>query len=262
MFLMVVASLPSVGGYTLSPTFQTALRTLSSFTGISIAASFLYKVLFQPMDTKERIKETKQVFQEVIDRYEREITYGFAGFTQEMDYGRIFRECSQGDELWWHDTYCPSLVNWIDDLLAAVNRGAIVRMLIQKPDCQNAEFRKLELGDEYFADNYIKELQQFRNTLANHANSLHSSRGKLELREYDDLPGVPIYLTMRNGNCMHAHTSFFLGKATGVGFPHLHWIGGENDMMNYFSEYLNKKWENADPIENALSADAQESHTR
>lgn len=222
--------------------FKTLLGVCASFLGVSVVVSFLTKSFFAKREWYARQEEIRQIVNDAFDhQHGMNNRYGLTGFVEEMDYKALFGELGIRDELWWHDTYCPDYNGWLDDLNAALERGAYVRMLIQDPGCDNARHRAREIGG-VIGEKYIEDLKQFVDAFKVIAKKQKSQAGRLEVAIYSDLPSIPIYVICRAGSAHKAYTSFFLGKATGLGFPHLCWMPGETDFAEYLREYVAEKW--------------------
>jgi hypothetical protein len=229
---------------------KTVLSVLASFIGVSVVVSMLGKYLSGKREWESRRNEIRQHIKDEFDlHYGLNNRYGLSNFVDEMDYRSIFKGLGRGDELWWHDTYCPDYNIWLDDLCGAVGRGAIIYMLIQSPGCQNAKHRAREIGGD-IGMKYLPDLQQFLEFFIHKEKELKGGQedhgGALHIKTYSDLPSMPIYLVCRYGKPHHAYTSFFLGKATGLGFPHMRWDSTNTDFVMYLKSYLEEKWNNID----------------
>ncbi|GAA3344842.1 hypothetical protein GCM10020358_49700 [Amorphoplanes nipponensis] len=158
---------------------------------------------------------------------------GVHGAHHVFDFGRPFREAHKGEVVSWLDTYCPRQNELIDDLVAAVDRGVHVRMLIIDPRCATAGHRDAELvGSLDTGEGWKAGLEAFIHKMTAAASRGH---GRFEIRFYDDLPCVPMYLVGRGSAARVGYFSLFLTRPS-AHFPHLELRSGAwlVDMAAYF----------------------------
>jgi hypothetical protein len=218
------------------------LNIVGTFLAVSVAASFLYGVTLRPRDDAVRKQELKKLLDEKIeDIIPGCFRYGLSEFRTEMDFAQLFDDLKKGDELWWLDTYAPGQTLWINHMREAIRRGAIIKILALNPTCHNADYRAEEIGG-LFSSTFKSELQLFINDLSTCTKKKSREEGCLELRQYSDLPCIPIYLVCRENKPIYAYTSFFLGAPTGVEFPHMTWRMGELSLLTHFLDYIKGKW--------------------
>jgi hypothetical protein len=220
---------------------KTSLNVIGGFMALSVAVSFLYHVTLRPQDDAARKEELRQLLDEKIDQSIAGCNrYGLNGFYSEMHFINLFDDLKKGDELWWLDTYAPNYLGFVSHLRNALRRGAIIHMLVLNPECQNAEYRAEEIGDLYRPTSFKKELRKFWEDMTSCMKEAKED-GALELRWYEGLPCMPMYIILRDGKVSYAYTSFFLRHPTGIEFPHIKWEQGA--MLNNFLDYVQNKWE-------------------
>jgi hypothetical protein len=161
------------------------------------------------------------------------VRLGVHGAFQVFDFGQPFREARRGEVVSWLDTYCPRQNELMDDLVAAVDRGVHVRMLIIDPTCASAAFRDVELvGSFDTGEGWKTGLEAFIQKMTAAA---QRGNGHFEIRFYNDLPCVPMYLIGRASSARVGYFSLFLTRPS-AHFPHLELRSGEwlVDMVAYF----------------------------
>jgi hypothetical protein len=73
--------------------------------------------------------------------------------------------------------------------------------------------------------------------------------GRLDVVEYNDLLGSPIYLNRRNNRPVWAFTSSYLAKPTTKHNPYFKWVsvknesGGETGFIEQIDKYIIEKWD-------------------
>jgi len=229
--------------YVSSDPWKTLLNVLGGFLAISVMASFLYSVVLQPQEQEVRAAELRRLLDEKIDPLlHRQNAHGLAGFQSALAISKLFDDLNPGQTLWWLDTYAPGPQLWVPHLRDALVRGARIKMLVINPDCPNARNRASELGSGYKPERFKSEANLMIRDLLDVQVSGNNSKA-LELRWYEDLPCAPIYIIARGKDPVVGYTSFFLGKPTGVDFPHLRWEPAEHGFLDMFMRYVEEKWE-------------------
>lgn len=161
-----------------------------------------------------------------------------------FNFSRIFAEAQPGETVSWLDTYCPLQDEFLHELRNALERKVTVRMLVIEPACQNARNRNIELIGEPDSE------EAFDLALANFIMRIEriakESAGRLELRYYDDLPCVPMYILGKPKIPRKAFFSLFLSKAT-AHCTHMEISAGEwlDNMNTYFEQKWNRFTEKA-----------------
>lgn len=173
--------------------------------------------------------------------------FGFAGFEDRLKFETLFQSLGDGDELMWLDTYCPAQPKFEQPLRAAVNRGAIVRMLAMDPSSKVLPFRALEI-DEELEVNYEPHMfaEEARRSLAGIVGCVEAlvrdkPRGSISVRTYHDLPCLPMYLIARAGELSEGYTGFFLTRPT-YDEPHVRWTSSPESRLSSFHAYFERKW--------------------
>lgn len=224
------------------------LQTLGSFVTVSIILGFLYQVTIRKHDDEVVEARLRQLLDERIDfMIQGRSRYGFEGFLAGIDFSEIFDSLGNQDTLWWLDTYDPNHHDWLDSLEAALRRGATVNVLVMHPDSPLAELRADELGKQYKGQRFRNALNSFRESLKLVQKNCQDMPGKLEIVEYLDLPGAPIYVVCHRDVPVRGYSSMFLSKPTAIRFPHLQWRPSEGDFLGALYHYVVEKWQRNKP---------------
>jgi|ERR1035441_151492 hypothetical protein len=170
---------------------------------------------------------------------------GFLGVIPKMDFEGAFENLEPGDEMLWLDTYCPSLRSSEDAIFDAVGRGARVQMLAIDPGAPNCAARAEEIQEAGFTESMFRNeatqgLAHIRGYASGRAKVI--PRGTIEIRLYDGLPCIPMYVALRDGRPQVGYSSFFLTRAT-FHEPHVVW-GPEppGGFLERFVEYFRHRW--------------------
>jgi hypothetical protein len=170
---------------------------------------------------------------------------GFLGVIPKMDFEGVFEKLEPEDELLWLDTYCPSLRSSEDAMFDAVDRGARIQMLAIDPSAPSCAARAEEIQEAGFTETMFRnEATQGLAHIRGYAGErpIVTPRGILEVRLYDGLPCIPMYVALRDGRPQVGYSSFFLTRAT-FHEPHIVW-GPEtpNGFLERFVEYFRHRW--------------------
>ena len=170
---------------------------------------------------------------------------GFQGTIHGMDFKKLFTEVQPGETVLWLDIFDPRTADFATELDAALTRGVNVKMLIQEPGTRHARNRASELGEPL--PHFDATQRQF--ILAMHQLVIAprpSAHGKLQMRTYNDLPSVPMYIIVsKSGETRYGYTGFFLSTPTDHSHSvHLKWTNcGKEPSIDLFAKYFNFKWE-------------------
>lgn len=229
----------------------TIFGLLGSYLTISIVVNLFHTSFIRPSEDEARDENLKKLLDQRINSIlGNSAKYGFAGFIPEMDFKGLFNSLESGDTLWWLDTYCPGHGLWEDELRRAISRGALIHMLVLSPDSRYAEDRAREIGGTYTPQRFKNELGSFREALEIIRTELQAASGHVEIVEYTDRPGMPVYLVVKKDGGVYGYSSLFLGKPTGVAFPHMRWIMAEVGVVQQLLDYVQAKWRrNAKTVE-------------
>jgi len=170
--------------------------------------------------------------------------YGLVAFHQSIQFASLFKELESGDELLWHDTYCPRYKDFLEEMSLAIRRGVKIRMLIIDTECENAKFRAEEIGGMYSTPTFTEDVKIFTKQIVKCIeNTLQDSsiQGSCEIRVYRDLPSIPMYIIIRRGRLYRGYSSFFLTEPTAY-FVHLEWAPTERGLLKYMHKYFEQKW--------------------
>jgi hypothetical protein len=222
-----------------------AVKEAGDVTIGTVGVSLLYEFVLRPNHDEQLVSAIQDSL------IKRAGDYGLAGIDR-LKLPDVFAQLETGDELWWLETYCPSvdLGDVRDALRAALVKGASVKMLMVNPNAPAAGYRAEEIDAVRFqedARNKKVSLERFQRNLP------HELRERLVIQEYEDLPCAPIYVQVRADRPIEAWTSYFLTVETDIA-AHLHWdraamVGGEMAPglgLQAFHDYFAKKWELAE----------------
>ncbi|MFF7490276.1 hypothetical protein ACFZBC_33000 [Streptomyces luteogriseus] len=187
-------------------------------------------------------------------------THGLQRVVPRMNFQEMFDRLSRGDELLWLDTYCPEQANFQRSLRRAVERGARIRMLAIKPECDNARARAEEIYPhhgytyEAFRDEAQSNVRHLGDAFMDLKEAALSEvdKSSLRLRLYDDLPCFPMYIILHKGKPVCGYTSFFL-RDPSFEEPHLEWTQARDSLLDHFISYFEYKWEKNRASEKDLS---------
>jgi len=247
--------------HSLMAVFLVALGTLLAGT---IAVSVIVEKLLA--DSRARVVgiEVKKALTPIIFSGVQYGVYAVKKNT-DTDFRDLFANLDSRDELLWLDTAAPQS-RWyrqhIDDLLRL---GCQIRILVLDPTCENARHRAVEAADQFkdpsrAVDLYQKLVESDLDALRSVADRLNATgepvKGSLRVAQYQDLPGVPMYLIRRNGQPVSAWTSFFLNTET---YDQVHFGWGvvivDDCMICRFVEYFDRKWDRTVEVEGNLLID-------
>ncbi len=230
--------------YVNSEPWRTLLNILGGFMSISVAASYLYEITIKRIDDLKRRRELAEVVKECTNQtISNSHSYGFVGFNNKLDFKNLFDRLDNNDELLWLDTYAPGHQHWISNMENALLNGAYIKMFVINWQCDNTMHRADELPERYSRNTVKREVEIFYNEMVALA-SKPSIMGKLEVKLYKDLPGIPMYIVVQNTVPQYAYTSYFLTQATGINFPHLKWEYTQSGMINHLYDHFMAKWKN------------------
>lgn len=233
---MVSSDLPSNG-------LRTIFQSIGSFLVGTIVVGYAYEY-FLNEETENRTigKLDKVLAQRVDSMFPGAATHGFRGFATEVPRSS-FEGLERGDELLWLDTYSPDLMLFVPSLQAALQRGVSVRMLVIDPDCLTAQMRAAEIAEVgYDEARFADGAKDFLGVISSAARDLDETRGRLEIRCYQDLPCIPMYLRIRSGQALTGITGYFLAQPS-FNAVHLCWAATPDGMLASFHRYFERKWE-------------------
>ena len=170
--------------------------------------------------------------------------FGLVRIHGRFNFRSLFDNLEPGDELLWFDTYCPDQPNYLAQLRYAARRGASVKLLAVKPDSLVARLRAKEINPcrgfsvKRFQDEARGNLETLRDALAAEEAAV---RERVQVRLYDDLPCVPMYIHVRSGRPHAAIQSFFL-RDPSFDRPHLEWSGASGGTLYDLYDYFVAKW--------------------
>jgi hypothetical protein len=186
---------------------------------------------------------------EALDRDRSLLASGLMRAHDPFDFKLLWQSLAPADEICWLDTYCPRTNDFLALLRKALENEVQVRMLAINPVCHNARHRSLELTntpecgpawDTGLAD-FVTRMEQLRRQFPN----------ALTIHLYEDLPGLPMYLVVRNGTPVRGYFSFFLSQPSAY-FLHFELNSGKLMMEMY--NYFNAKWRRAEAAAGGAAA--------
>jgi hypothetical protein len=214
-----------------------------STVGIGILAALVTTIVDRSVSARDLESRITRNFREAAGVAVSLTNLGVQAAYDTFDFGKIFREAKKGETVRWLDTYCPRQNEFIDEVVDALKRGVLVRMLVIDPAGDNAHFRDQELESTVdTGGGWTGGLEAFISKM----NSVAERRyGAFEIRYYRDLPCVPMYLVGRAPAARKGYFSIFLVRAT-AGSQHIELNRGQwlSDMATYFES----KWARQSPV--------------
>lgn len=221
------------------------IHDIGLFLAAVVAVHFIHELLIKKEEQAAMRKEISDVVATTINGFMPSFQkWGFQGFEDTLEYKAIFEHLIDGDELLWLDTYAPSRVEVVNLISRALENGSVIKMLAIDPESNTAKLRAREIEQRGLTEEaFSTDLSTFINQLR----QVETEEGNLEIRLYDDLPCVPMYIHRRGGVPIHGFTSYFLSHAS-EHFAHAKWGFASDGMLKHFSEYFDKKWTHAKSI--------------
>ena len=226
-------------------TARAILQSVGGFLIGTVVVSYAYQyVLGEETENRTIAKLDDVLERRVDDIFPGAARYGFDGFAREVP-RTVFNDLGVGDELLWLDTYSPDLRLFVRQLREAVGRGAHLRMLVINPNAQTARLRATEITEAgYDEDSFREDTRDFLAILAQAAEELRGALGKFDVRCYEDLPCVPMYLRLHEGRAISGITGYFLSEPS-FDAVHIKWSSTTNGVLASFQGYFEHKWEHA-----------------
>jgi hypothetical protein len=221
---------------------NTNVAELLGTIGIGVLAALVTTVVDRSVSARDLESRITRNFRDAAGVAESLSDLGVVRAYPRLDFGAIFRAAHRGETVSWLDTYCPRQNEFVDDVIGALQRGVSVRMLVIDPASDNAHYRDQELeGTVDTGAGWRGGLDTFIGKMAAIADRHY---GKFEIRLYQDLPCVPMYLVGRAPRARRGYFSIFLIRTTAQ-CQHLELQGGEwlADMAKYFEA----KWARQSP---------------
>jgi|SRR5919199_3161476 hypothetical protein len=183
----------------------------------------------------------------ILDLIKGRKQYGLVAFHEAMDFSGLFQGLHAGDELLWLDTYVTNYRAFQRQFQDALIRGVRVRMLVIDPKSQNAEFRASEItaAPGFTYGQFNQEIETFTEQLQIIAEDPSVPQGSCTIRQYRDLPCLPMYIILRQNEPVTGYSSIFLTQPTGVtGVPcvHFQWQPTEGGLLGEMWRYFEQKW--------------------
>jgi hypothetical protein len=226
-----------------SGAFRAVLQGIGSFFVGTVVVAYAYQYFLHEEIEDRTVAKLDEVLERRIDRVVLDASrYGFAGFVNAAP-RRAFEGLGPDDELLWLDTYSPDLMLFGPQLREAIKSGARVRMLVIDPDSDTARMRAEEIVEPgYEPSQFCSSTRAFLEYLGEAARELGAEPGRLEVRCYRDLPGIPMYLHVQGGKPVAGITGFLLSDPS-FDMAHITWHDAKKGMLDSFCRYFEYKWE-------------------
>ncbi len=223
-------------------TAATILQSFGSFLVGTVVIGYAYQYfLVEETENRTLSKLDDVLGKRIDDIFPGSARYGFNGFATEVP-RTVFDDLGADDELLWLDTYSPDLRLFLPRLCEAVRRGARLRMLVIDPKAETAKLRAAEIVSAgYEPSTFCDDTLDFLAVLTQAAADLDDAPGKLEVRNYSDLPCVPMYLRLRQSKAITGITGYFLSEPS-FDSVHIKWSSTPNGILADFHSYFEQKW--------------------
>lgn len=233
LFILAAVFIFGEQGAHKAPATSDVLRTIGiGAIAAAVTGIIDHNLLFKSFESRigESLKEAREVGASL-----REL--GVQNAYKTFHFSQIFEEAEKGETVSWLDTYCPTQNEFLTAVQEAVARKVSIRMLVIKPDCNNANHRSVELeGTPDSDEGFDMSLRTFITKMEKLASASH---GLFEIRFYDDLPCVPMYLISKNGEARKGYFSIFLSQPT-AHCTHMELASGE--WLENMASYFDAKW--------------------
>jgi hypothetical protein len=168
------------------------LQSIGGFLIGTVVVSYAYEYFLHEETENRTITKLDDLLGRRVDGiFPGAAQYGFNGFATEAP-RNSFDTLEAGDELLWLDTYSPDLMLFVPKLQSALERGAMVRMLMIDPAAETTRMRAEEIAEAGYNPSHFSEgAANFFDVVVNAAKEISAPRGKLEIRRFSDLPCVP-----------------------------------------------------------------------
>ncbi len=206
------------------------LHLFGAFLVIAIPIELLRECFFEEANLTSFVEQVDKLFDRKIDAtLVNARNYGLDSIRDSMSFQVLFDGLRPGETLWWLDTFSPGQKQWIQNLEQALVRGTSVKMLVIDPVSPLCDMRAEEIGGYYKTPAFKAELEVFlmdMQACAVDCKSKTGAAGVLEVVTYNDLLGVPCYVVTHDDRPLYGYSSVYLGRPTGVAFPHFVWKQG------------------------------------
>ncbi|MBI5214428.1 MAG: hypothetical protein HY960_01605 [Ignavibacteriae bacterium] len=188
---------------------------------------------------KSRIVEPFGIYTGNLDKY------GLKAMGPPLDFNKIFNDMEPGGTLLILDTVIPDIHKTFPSMRSAFDRGVKIKILVSHPDATITKLRAEEIGPEW---DYNKSFRPAIYGYISHFQAIVAEDKKkrtelLEIRYYEDLPGMPMYILDNPGdNNDYLHHGYFLSSAS-VELPDVEFTRTNTGVFIAFLEYFNEKWE-------------------
>jgi len=171
------------------------------------------------------------------------IRHGFYGFNDKFDLHELLEHAERDDVVYWLDTYNTDFAtNWTSIIKSKIEKGVKFKFLALDPDSESAKLRAEEIGGR-FESSFKPELEIFiKDLLFLSLEANKKKKGAVEIRLYDGLLGIPVYILTRRDGSKYAMSSFYLREATAVNVPHILWNQRQKGVIDRFLNYFDYKW--------------------
>jgi hypothetical protein len=243
----IIFVLLGISAYLLAATIDSdapraILQSIGSFLVGTVVIGYAYEYFLREDTENRTVAKLDKILAERVDEIFPDSTrYGFRGFATDAPRSS-FDDLGEGDELLWLDTYSPDLMLFMPDLRAALERGANIRILAITPEADTAKMRAKEIADVgYDVTRFADGAREFLGVVSTATKGLDEAPGRLEIRCYEDLPCVPMYLRLHAGRPVSGVTGYFLAEPS-FNAVHIRWSDAPDGILASFFRYFERKW--------------------
>ncbi len=237
-------------------TARVVLQSVGGFLLGTVVVGYAYQYFLGEETENRTVAKLDEVLGRRVDEiYPGAQRYGFSGFAKEIPRS-VFDRLGAGEELLWLDTYSPDLRLFVRPMREALGRGARLRMLVIDPEAATTALRAEEITEAgYEVESFREDTRDFLAVLAKEAAELAEAPGSLQLRRYADLPCIPMYLRLRDGQLVSGITGYFLSEPS-FDTVHIRWSNTPTGMLAGFQRYFERKWGQAESLSVAALPDS------
>jgi hypothetical protein len=218
------------------------INLFGNFVSISLAVAFIDRIVIGDIERENNLDMIREVVNQGAGQF------GLNKAMNGMDFNKLIEGLRDDDVLYINATFSFTANIWLNkQLIPKVRSGVHVKFLLMDPASKNLEHRVNEVE---FQETSIESaraaiceistsIDKFNASLM--GDNASAAKGSIEYRFYDGLPGIPLYLVVRNGLPTVAYSSMFLGRRTQIGFPHFMW--GPGKMLDELYLYVRSRWD-------------------
>jgi hypothetical protein len=215
---------------------------------VTIGLFMLGPTIFEGLRAKV---DPKLLVTEIANRLAPSGAYGLRKYIPPVEYSELVGLAQPGATVTLHDTLIPDIANSLPRIESLIRDGVTFKIMIAHPDSAVAQMRAAEIGPEWdYDDAFRPGIIAYFHHLRSIAKQLPESlKDRLQVRVYDTLPCMPIYIIDNPGTDNDAlFHGFFLCKAS-VEAPHVEFSNVDGSLYETFSTYVSEKWSSATPVD-------------